>query len=59
LPKEITRIFDLQFSVSAQNIYTLTKYKGMDPEAYNAYNGLDLGAYPVPRTVTFGAKLTF
>jgi len=59
LPKEITRTFDLQFSVSAQNIYTLTKYKGMDPEAYNAYNGLDLGAYPVPRTVTFGAKLTF
>lgn len=59
LPKEITRTFDLQLSVSAQNIYTLTKYKGMDPEAYNAYNGLDMGAYPVPRTVTFGAKLTF
>ncbi len=59
LPKAVTRSFDLQFSVSAQNVYTLTKYTGMDPETYNAYNGLDYGSYPVPRTVTFGAKLTF
>lgn len=59
LPKAITRSFDLQFSVSAQNVYTITKYTGMDPETYNAYNGLDYGSYPVPRTVTFGAKLTF
>ncbi len=59
LPENITKNFDLQLSVSAQNLFTITKYKGMDPEVYNSYTGLDYGAYPVPRTVTFGGKITF
>jgi hypothetical protein len=59
IPKQITQFFDLQLSVSAQNLFTLTKYKGMDPEVYNAYTGLDYGAYPVPRTFTFGIKANF
>jgi TonB-linked outer membrane protein, SusC/RagA family/TonB-dependent outer membrane receptor, SusC/RagA subfamily, signature region len=59
LSKAITHSLDVQLSVSAQNVYTLTKYKGMDPETYNSYNGLDHGANPVPRTVSFGAKITF
>lgn len=31
----------------------------MDPEVYNGGDGLDYGAYPVPRTFTFGVKLVF
>jgi len=60
-PRQITKIADIKLSVSAQNVYTLTKYTGMDPEVYSSgfYNGVDLGAYPVPRTITFGMKLNF
>ncbi len=60
-PKKVTRIADIQLSVSAQNLFTLTHYAGMDPEVYSSgfYNGVDLGAYPVPRTFTFGMKLNF
>jgi TonB-linked SusC/RagA family outer membrane protein len=59
IPKKVAKVADIQLSVSAQNLFILTKYKGMDPEVYNAYSGLDLGAYPEPRTFTFGAKLDF
>ena len=59
IPRHITRFADIQLSVSAQDIFTFTKYKGMDPEVYSSYEGLDYGAYPVPRTITFGLKLTF
>ena len=49
--------------VSAQNLFTLTKYTGMDPEVYSesdyGFNGVDMGSYPVPRTFTFGMKLNF
>jgi outer membrane receptor protein involved in Fe transport len=59
IPKQVVKIADIQLSVSAQNLFILTKYKGMDPEVYSAYTGLDYGAYPVPRTFTLGAKLDF
>lgn len=62
-PRKWTRIADLQLSISAQNVFTLTHYTGMDPEAINAgpygLNGVDMGAYPIPRTFTFGVKLNF
>jgi TonB-linked SusC/RagA family outer membrane protein len=51
--------------VNAQNVYTFTKYSGLDPEigAYNQgasflYN-TDTGRYPTPRVFTFGLNLTF
>lgn len=59
LPRSLTRFADIQLSVSAQDIFTITGYKGMDPEVYSSYDGLDYGAYPVPRTITFGLKMTF
>ena len=58
-PKRIISFADVQLSISTQNLFTLTKYKGMDPEVYNSYSGLDHGAYPVPRTFTLGAKVNF
>jgi TonB-linked SusC/RagA family outer membrane protein len=49
--------------VSFSNLYTFTKYDGMDPEVgYSPdswASGIDLGLYPLPRTVMFGVNLTF
>jgi TonB-linked SusC/RagA family outer membrane protein len=49
---------------NVQNLLTITKYKGFDPEI-GANNqratlmGVDMGRYPTPRTVTFGVNLEF
>lgn len=59
IPKRLTKFGSILLSVSAQDILTITKYKGMDPEVYSGYDGLDYGAYPVPYTITFGAKINF
>ena len=59
IPRKVAKFAGIQLSVSAQDLFTITKYKGMDPEVYNAYDGLDYGAYPIPRTFTFGVKLRF
>lgn len=59
IPRYVTRFAEIHLSVSAQDLFTITKYQGMDPEVYNGGDGLDYGAYPVPRTFTFGVKLVF
>lgn len=50
--------------VSGQNLVTLTKYRGFDPEvnsnfSSNTQYGLDSYAYPAARTYTLGASLSF
>ncbi|MDR0333176.1 MAG: TonB-dependent receptor [Dysgonamonadaceae bacterium] len=49
--------------ISVNNLHTFTKYDGMDPEVGYApdswASGIDLGLYPLPRTVMFGVNLTF
>ncbi len=65
-PRSQTKIADIRLSLSAQNLFTLTGYKGIDP-AGSAFsdnnvdrdNGLDMGAYPNPRTFTLGVRLSF
>jgi hypothetical protein len=42
--------------VSAQNLYTFTKYTGYDPEVAG---GVDTGIYPTARTFILGAGITF
>jgi TonB-linked SusC/RagA family outer membrane protein len=49
-----------------QNLYTFTKYTGFDPEvgvnpqdATSYTFGFDMGRYPSPRTVSFGANISF
>lgn len=59
IPRKIAKFANIQLTVSAQDLFTITKYKGMDPEVYSAYDGLDYGAYPIPRTFTFSMKLRF
>lgn len=49
---------------TATNLYTFTSYFGYDPEtnvsgdSFTSF-GLDFGAYPQARTVTFGVNLSF
>lgn len=57
IPRRVLKFASVQLSVSAQDLFTITRYKGMDPEVYTSYDGLDYGAYPIPRTITFGAKI--
>ncbi|KAA6345375.1 TonB-dependent receptor SusC [termite gut metagenome] len=47
----------LSVYTSIDNLYTFTKYSGMDPEVGG--KGLDGGKYPVPRVISFGVKLTY
>ena len=54
----------LQAYVTGQNLFTLTKYKGYDPEVGSLYgntlyNGIDYGRYPSPRIYTFGLNVSF
>lgn len=47
-----------------QNVYTWTKYKGLDPEVGSMsgdalMNGVDYGRYPSPRIYTFGVNVSF
>jgi TonB-dependent starch-binding outer membrane protein SusC len=45
------------------NLYTFTKYDGMDPDVGYApdswASGVDLGLYPLPRTFMLGMSVTF
>ncbi|MDR3260928.1 MAG: TonB-dependent receptor, partial [Tannerella sp.] len=47
---------NIRFFVSAQNLFTITPYKGYDPEIGS---GRDLGVYPKARTFSAGAGITF
>jgi iron complex outermembrane receptor protein len=42
--------------VSATNVFTITKYKGLDPEVDG---GIDGNIYPRPLTLLFGLNLNF
>lgn len=63
LPATLTRKFfvsRLCLYVSAENLFTFTGYKGLDPELANdAAPGIDRGYYPQARTYTVGFNLNF
>lgn len=55
---------NLRVYFSAQNVYTWSKYKGLDPEVGAMYGdalmtGVDYGRYPSPRIYTFGLNVSF
>lgn len=67
LPKSVK---SARLYMSGQNMWVFTKYwGGSNPEVSMQNNGqgdggnlspgVDLGPYPVPRTITFGANITF
>ncbi len=56
----------LRLYFAAQNLFTITKYKGMDPENGRAINGnepwvtgVDVCNYPQPRTYMVGVNVKF
>jgi hypothetical protein len=66
-PKQMIKKAGMQnckLYVSAQNVWTFTKYSGYDPEigSFNqnaGFSNVDLGRYPAPRVFTLGANITF
>ncbi|MFA9197953.1 TonB-dependent receptor [Aquirufa sp. KTFRIE-69F] len=65
IPKAYTSKLGIKrakFTVSANNILTLTKYKGLDPGVGGAADtgfGIDVGNYPVTRSFNASINLTF
>jgi TonB-dependent starch-binding outer membrane protein SusC len=75
LPKKMyQRLFvsSVRVYMSVQNLFTITKYSGSDPEILKPYGtdgsnnqsrntdiGVDLGAYPQPRTFIAGINVNF
>lgn len=63
------KIDKLRIYGSAQNLLTITKYSGLDPEVNsaapswdnmkNTYRGIDNSLYPVAKTYVLGIELTF
>ncbi|GHT86458.1 hypothetical protein FACS18947_6320 [Bacteroidia bacterium] len=65
IPKNILsklNISYLRFYFSAENVFTISHLdKGidLDPEIIDRYNGFNSGTYPMQRTYSIGANLTF
>lgn len=47
---------DLHLTATATNLFTITNYKGYEPEIQS---GVDMGDYPASRSFTLGVELTF
>jgi TonB-linked SusC/RagA family outer membrane protein len=56
LDKSILKSATLRFTAGVQNVLTLTKYNGLDPEKFN---GIDNNVYPRARTFLFGVNANF
>ncbi|MDR1527150.1 MAG: TonB-dependent receptor [Dysgonamonadaceae bacterium] len=69
LPKKLVnkwKIENIRVYANIQNLFTLTKYSGYDPEVganpqdASGYTfGFDMGRYPAPRVISFGLNLSF
>ncbi|WP_294619748.1 TonB-dependent receptor [uncultured Bacteroides sp.] len=65
LPQSLLKkayIEKLRFYVSGDNLFTITKYNGVDPEFSTSSplnTGIDRHIYPFTRSFTVGAQLTF
>lgn len=62
----VKNVADFTVSLNATNLFTITRYKGIDPEASNVgggtsdvMQGLDFGAYPNAMTFTLGVNIRF
>lgn len=62
----VKKVGDFTVSFNATNLFTITNYKGIDPEASNVgggtsdvQQGLDYGAYPNSKSYTLGLSIRF
>lgn len=53
---KISRNVNLRLNASVQNVFTITKYQGLDPEISG---GIDNNGYPRPRTYVLSVGLDF
>jgi len=64
LPRELTRkayIQNLRVYLKGENLWTITRYSGFDPEVMSAASmvtGADQGTQPQPRSFLFGLSIT-
>lgn len=62
--RPVKQITALNLNLSANNLFTATKYKWYDPDV-NAFGsdparrGVDMGSYPSAQTFTFGVQVVF
>jgi TonB-linked SusC/RagA family outer membrane protein len=59
LPATMLKGMQPRIFVTGQNLFTISKYSGMDPEVGLGSQGLDLGLYPVAKTFMFGIDINF
>ncbi|MDR1938291.1 MAG: TonB-dependent receptor [Tannerellaceae bacterium] len=67
IPKSLTKIADIHLSLSGENLFVLSGYKGMDPETVSEVDdtyrdttfGLDNGSFPISRSYTFILRFDF
>ena len=52
----LSRNTDLRIGATVQNVFTVTKYKGVDPEVFG---GIDNNFYPRPRNFVLNVNLNF
>lgn len=62
-PKQLFKgVADLRVYASAQNLFTITKYKGLNPEipfSGELRYGIDQGQNPIPKFISFGFNANF
>ena len=66
IPKHLLGGHEFRINTSIQNVFTITGYSGMDPEASinggkstDIYGGAEYGTYPSPRVFTVGLTYNF
>ena len=52
----VANAVNIHLSAMVQNVFTITKYKGVDPESQT---GVDTSVYPRPRTYSLTLGLNF
>ncbi len=62
--KPIPQLEAINFTLSANNLFTITKYRWFDPDVNTfggdaSRRGVDMASYPTARTISFGANITF
>lgn len=59
LPRTFTKVVGARIYLTGQNLFTVTKYSGMDPEVGINSFGLDVAKYPLARVYMIGANISF
>ena len=62
MPKNIVNkltLSNIRLYLQAQDVFTLTKYTGLDPEVYTTALGVDWNGNPQQRSLTLGLNIVF